>query len=104
MRVQLGFPGAGAGGPGGAGGYRFSEDQAQRIFEELFGGGLGGFGSSSGGAGGPRVRVFSGGPGGGGGGLGEEKKARASHVIQPTKADSRACFYPQHPPYCVQKI
>ena len=74
--MRAGFPGAGAGGPGGAGGYRFSEDQAQRIFEELFGGGLGGFGSSGmggGGAGGPRVRVFNSGPsgGGGGGGLGE---------------------------------
>ena len=58
----------------GSGGYSFSEDQAQRIFEELFGrgfGGLGGgmgggLGGGMGGAGGPRVRVFSSGPGGGG--------------------------------------
>lgn len=64
--------------PGGGGGYSFSEDQAQRIFEELFGrgfGGLGGgmgggLGGGMGGAGGPRVRVFSSGPGGGG--LGRE--------------------------------
>ncbi|CAL8465417.1 g4953 [Coccomyxa elongata] len=63
-----GFSGFG----GGGGGYQFNEDQAQRIFEELFGGGFGGFGGGMGGAGmggGPRVRVFQGGggaPGGGG--------------------------------------
>ncbi|CAL5222041.1 g4336 [Coccomyxa viridis] len=71
-----GADGAGPAGfaPGGGGGYSFSEDQAQRIFEELFGrgfGGLGGgmgggLGGGMGGAGGPRVRVFSSGPGGGG--------------------------------------
>ena len=56
--------------PGGGSGYRFSEDQAQRIFEELFGSGFGGLGGGlgggMGGAGGPRVRVFNSGPGGGG--------------------------------------
>ena len=75
---MLTLAGFGAGGAPSGGGYRFSEDQAQRIFEELFGGGLGGFGASgmggggfgSGSGGGPRVRVFSSGPGGGGGGLG----------------------------------
>ena len=62
--------------PGGAGGYQFSEDQAQRIFEELFGSGFGGLGGGLGGgmggrrgaAGPSRVHVFSSGPGGGGGG------------------------------------
>ena len=61
---------------GGAGGYQFSEDQAQRIFEELFGSGFGGLGGGLGGgmggrrgaAGPSRVHVFSSGPGGGGGG------------------------------------
>ncbi|CAK0786642.1 hypothetical protein CVIRNUC_009856 [Coccomyxa viridis] len=76
-------PGADAAGPsgagfapGGAGGYQFSEDQAQRIFEELFGSGFGGLGGGLGGgmggrrgaAGPSRVHVFSSGPGGGGGG------------------------------------
>lgn len=56
---------------GGGGGYQFNEDQAQRIFEELFGGGFGGFGGGMGG--GPRVRVFQGGGGApGGGGFGEQ--------------------------------
>lgn len=66
---------AGFGGSGG--GYQFNEDQAQRIFEELFGGGFGGFGGGMGGGGmggGPRVRVFQSGGGapGGGGGFGEQ--------------------------------
>ena len=58
--------------PGAGSGYRFNEDQAQRIFEELFGSGFGGLGGGLGGgvggAGGPRVRVFSSGPSGGGSG------------------------------------
>lgn len=64
-------------GAGGARGYRFSEDQAQRIFEDLFGSGFGGLGGGMGGGmggmggmggrpGGPRVRVFNSGPGGAG--------------------------------------
>eukprot|EP00884_Botryococcus_braunii_P006074 jgi/Botrbrau1/15468/Bobra.43_2s0090.1 len=56
-----GFSGFG-GGPGGGGGQQFSQDQAQRIFEELFGGGLG-----SGGRGGVRFNMGRG-PGGMGGG------------------------------------
>lgn len=68
---MLNTPAPGFAPGGGAGGYRFSEDQAQRIFEELFGSGFGGLGGGmggmGGGAGGPRVRVFSSGPGGGGG-------------------------------------
>ncbi|KAK9826370.1 hypothetical protein WJX81_003911 [Elliptochloris bilobata] len=76
-------PGAGDGGyagfsgmpAGGGGGYSFDQDAAQKIFEQLFGGGLGGglggMGGGLGGGGGPRVRMFRGGDGGGGfGGLG----------------------------------
>lgn len=55
-------------GSSGGSGYRFSEDQAQRIFEELFGSGFGGLGGGMGGGSGPRVRVFNSGPGGGGSG------------------------------------
>ncbi len=82
MCTGFGAGGGGGGGGGGrGGGYSFNEDQAQKIFENLFGGGLGGFGSSGMGGGGmgggPRVRVFSsgaGGPGGGGGGGGFGKR------------------------------
>ncbi len=71
---------------GGAGGYRFSEDQAQRIFEELFGSGFGGLGGGmggmGGGSGGPRVRVFSSGPGSGAGLGGPFTLVKCSEIMR----------------------
>lgn len=89
-----GTPGAGGfsgGGGGMPGGYHGMDDEAARkIFESLFGGGLGGmFGGmggmggggmagGGGGAGGPRVRIFQSGPGAGGGGGPPNQRFRGS--------------------------